>query len=132
MADLKSLNEMLAAAFGILDLASEEIRDIPLEPTIENVSKIGQALSLIFDIQSQLYKINPSLVPEYLKRPSSLPPEVSREFGDVIINANDLCDMGRYKEAISLFENFIAKNPPHFFIKMAKSQIMKIKKDNVV
>ena len=51
MADLKSLNESLAAAARILDEAALEIRDIPLNSKKDNISHIAEALTHIFDIQ---------------------------------------------------------------------------------
>ncbi len=129
MSDLKYLNELLSAASGILDSATAEIRDIPLNPKKENISRIGRALSLIFDIQQQIYKIDPKLEPEYLKRPSPFPPELNRRFGEILIMDADLCTDKKYHEAISLFQGFISENPPDFFIKMAEDRIQKIKKD---
>jgi len=46
MADLKSLNELLSVAAGVLDNAAAEIRDIPLDPKKDHISKIGHALTL--------------------------------------------------------------------------------------
>lgn len=129
MGDLKSLNESLSAAARILDLAAKEIRVIPLNPIKDNISLIGEALSSIFDIQKQIYKANPDLEPEYLKRPSPYPVELNRKFGEVVIKGAQLCDLGRYQEAISLYEGFINEDPPPFFINMAKNSITKIKKD---
>ena len=68
MADLKSLNELLSAEAGILDTAAAEIRDIPLDPKKEHISKIDHALTLIFDIQHLIYKICIELDPEHLKK----------------------------------------------------------------
>ncbi len=129
MADLKSLNDLLSAAAGILDTAAAEIRDIPLDPKKEHISKIGHALTLIFDIQHQIYKISPELEPEYLKRPSPFPPGVNRRFGEILLQASDLCDVGKYQEAISLYESYISENPPEFFIKLAGDRIKEIKLD---
>ncbi len=129
MADHKSLNESLSAAARILDYAATVIRDIPLNPTKDNISKIGEALSCIFDIQNQIYKADPTLEPEYLKRSSPYPAELNRQFGEIVIKDADLCDLKRYQEAISLYEEFIHENPPEFFINMAKDRIDKIKKD---
>lgn len=129
MADLKSLNELLSVAAGILDTASTEIRDIPLDPKKEHVSKIGHALTLIFDIHHQIYKISPELEPEHLKRPSPFPPGVNRRFGEILLQAIDLCDDKKYQEAISLYESYISEKPPDFFIQLAKDRIYKIKQD---
>ena len=129
MPDLKSLNESLSAAARILINAATEIRDIPLNPTKENISTIGKALTLIFKIQQQIYMNDPSLEPEYLKRPSLYPSELNRKFGEIVNKDADLCDIGRYQEAISLYDNFINENPPEFFANMAKDRIAKIMKD---
>ena len=88
MADLKSLNESLAAA-RILDDAATEIRDIPLSPKKDNISHISGALSHIFDIQKQIFKVEPSLEPDYLKRPSPYPAELNRQFGEIVIEDID-------------------------------------------
>src|SRR5512145_3009358 len=129
MADLKSLNDLLCAASRILDSAAQEIRDIPLSPTDNNILNIGEALSHIFEIQKQIYQNEPSLEPEYLKRPSPYPAEINKRFGNLVIADADLCDANKYQEAISLYENFIKENPPEFFVKMAKDRIAKIKAD---
>ncbi len=129
MADIKSLNELLSAAAGILDTATTEIRDIPLEPKKEHIFKIGNALSLIFDIQHQIYKIDPKLEPEHLKRPSQFPPGVNRRFGEILLKAADFCDVGKYQDAISLYESYISEDPPEFFIELTKDRIEEIKKD---
>jgi hypothetical protein len=129
MADLKSLNELLAAVERIMDSAAAEIRDIPLNPAKKNISTIGRALSLVFDIQRQIYNIYPKLEPEHLKRQSPYPAGLNRRFGEIVIKDADLCDLKRYQEAISLYESFISENPPEFFINMAKNRIAKIKED---
>ena len=129
MANLKYLNELLWAAAGILDSAAVEIRDIPLNPTKENISTIGKALTLIIDIQQQIYQVDPKLKPEYLKRSSPYPVELNRRYGDIVIKDADLCDLKMFDKAISLYENFISENPPEFFANMAKNRIAKIKKD---
>jgi hypothetical protein len=132
MADLKYLNELLSAAAGILDSAAAEIRDIPLNPKKENISTIGKALTFIIDIQKQIYDIDPKLKPEYLRRPSPYPAELNRRYGDIVIKDADLCDLKKYQEAISLYENFISENPPEFFANMAERRIAKIKTDHGV
>ena len=67
--------------------------------------------------------------PEYLKRPSPYPAELNRQFGNIVIKDAELCDLKKYSEAITLYENFINENPPEFFINMAKNRIAKIQKD---
>lgn len=129
MADLKSLNETLSAAASILDYAAAQIRDIPLNPKRENISHVGEALTHIIDIQKQIYQIEPNLEPDYSIRTSPYPAELNKKFGEIVIKDADLCDLGKYKEAISIYDSFIAEDPPDFFVNMAKNRINKIKKD---
>ena len=129
MADLKSLNDLLSEASRILDTATTEIRDVPLNPTKENIYRIGKGLDLIFEVQCQIYKIDHSLDPEYLKRSSLSPTGVNRKFGEILLQASDLCDDKKYQDAISLYEDYISENPPEFFANMAKKRIARIKKD---
>ena len=130
MADLKSLKELLSEASDILDTAATEIRDVPLIPTKENIYRIGKALDLVLEVQRQIYKIDPSLEPEYLKRSSPFPTGVNRKFGEILLQASVLCDDKKYQDAISLYEDYISENPPEFFANMAKKRIARIKKDN--
>ncbi len=69
MADLKSLDELLSKAVSLLDSAAKEIRDIPLNPVKENIYKIGDALTSIFELQRQIYDADPDL--ESVKKQSS-------------------------------------------------------------
>ena len=98
-------------------------RDIPLNPSKEHISTIGKALSLIFDIQRQIYNIDPKLKPEYLKRPSPYPAELNRQFGNIVIKDAELCDLKKYSEAITLYENFINENPPEFPPKYRRTMV---------
>ena len=132
MANLKSLNELLSAAAGILNTAAAEIRNIPLDPKKEHISKIGHALTLIFDIQLQIYKISPELEPEHLKKPSPFPSGVNRRFGEILIQTSNFCEVGKHRDAILLYESYISENPPEFFIKLAKNRINKIEQEEKI
>ena len=111
----------------MLDHAAAQIGDTPLEPRKEFIEKIGQALTLIFEIQQQIYKLDPSLEPDYLKQPPPYPRE-SRKFGDVIIQAADYEEAGDYQKAIAAYQEYISQGPPEFFSNMARNQIERIKK----
>lgn len=132
IAELKSLNELLAAAARILDIAASEIRDIPLEPADENISKIGQISSLIFELERQIYTIAPELEPDFLKQPSPFPPGTNRRFGEIIIRATELCHKYKYQDAIDLYESYISECPPDFFIDLAEGEIHRIKTEHSV
>jgi hypothetical protein len=123
----KSLDQLLAAASRILDHVAAQIQDTPLKPTKEYIGKIGQALTLIFEIQQEIYRLEPSLEPDYLKQPPPYTGE-GREFGDVIIHAADCEEAGDYHKAIAAYQEYIAQGPPEFFANMARNQIERIKK----
>jgi hypothetical protein len=129
MPDLESLNKSLSVAAKILDTAASDIRDLQIEPREENIRKVGKALSLIFDIQNQLYAIDSTLKPEYLDSPSPFETEANKRFGEIILMASDMCNEGKYQEAISLYESYISEEPPDFYKELAIGQIHKIEMD---
>jgi hypothetical protein len=127
MADHKSVSELLTLASSILATAANEIRDTPLEPTKEHIDIINNALSLIDEIQQKIYKAEPQLAPDHLKRHSPLPADVNRKFGEILIKANALCDIGEPDKAIELYKKFISEDPPPFIVGLAESRIDMIK-----
>ena len=69
-AALKRLNERLTESAKLLDKAAMEVRDLKLNSKY-NIRKIGEALANIFEIQMQIYKQQPNLRPDYLKKVKS-------------------------------------------------------------
>ncbi|MDH3974304.1 MAG: hypothetical protein OEV42_08495 [Deltaproteobacteria bacterium] len=127
MPSLKKLDDLLTQSTKLLDEAVSQIRDIPFEPAMEQIKKIGMALSYIAELQHAIYKTEPSLTPDFLKEPSPYPGE-NKKFGNILIEANKLCDEGDFNEAIELFENYMLSEPPELFITMARNQIEGIRK----
>jgi hypothetical protein len=66
MASLAKLNSTLRQATKLLDRAAAQIRDLGMNPK-ENVRKVGEALTLLFEIQNEIYTRQPSLTPKFLK-----------------------------------------------------------------
>jgi len=66
MATLESLHETLDGAAKLLDQAAGEIRDIPLEPRRDNIRRVGEILGQIFDLQREIYRLRPELIPTSL------------------------------------------------------------------
>ena len=64
--NLESLHGRLDSAAMLLDEAAGEIRDIPLDPAKPNIRRIGEALGQIFDIQREIYRDKPELIPTSL------------------------------------------------------------------
>lgn len=127
MSDIQSVNELLVLVSSILDTISNEIRATGSGPEKENIDKIDQASSLIGEIQAGIYKKYPELAPEHLKRHSPLPPEVNKKFGDVLVKANALCDIGEPEKAIKLFKKYISEDPPPFIVGLLEGRIETIK-----
>jgi len=128
MTTLKNLDDLLTACSKILDEAATKIGNTDLEPKKKYIQNIGHALTLIFEIQKEIYKLDPSLEPNYLKQPPPYPGE-GRRFGDVIIEAADYEEAGDFRKAIAAYQAYIAERPPDFFVNMAKRQIERIKKE---
>jgi hypothetical protein len=70
MASPESIHQLLTVAARLLDSAASEIRDAKLEPVRENISQIGHALAVIFEIEQKTYTLRPDLKPAYLSEPS--------------------------------------------------------------
>ena len=80
MASLESILEKLNFASESLDQAAKEIHDLPLEPTKMYIRKIGDAFVPIFQLQQEIYRLNPSLIPDSLREEANQPdPELTPE-----------------------------------------------------
>ena len=73
MASFKSLHEHLQIAAERLDQAANEIRDLPLEPAKKHIRLVGEALTNIFQVQSQIYQQIPELQTDFLKEETPVP-----------------------------------------------------------
>ena len=126
---LDHLNKLLREAANKLDRAALEIRDIPLEPRKQHIRKIGEALSNIFDIQHTIYDARPDLEPEYLglsKPPANL--EANRAWGNALIKAFDLEEVGDIDGAVKVWESFVNTAPPKEYLDGAKATLARLKK----
>lgn len=79
MATLESLNKLLCSAADSLDQATNEIRDVPLEPAKSNLQLIGEALVNILQIQQLIYEQAPELMPESDDEEDEPDPDLSDE-----------------------------------------------------
>ncbi len=62
---LDRLNDQLTKSAKLLDACADLIRDLELSPG-DNITRIGEALVNIFEIQRQIYEQRPDLAPDYL------------------------------------------------------------------
>jgi len=107
MASHETLLLTLELAGGLLDRAAGEIRDIPLQPTKEHITRIGQILGEIFEIQQQIYAIRPDLTPSYLIEESPNP-QANRRLTEAMGKALLREDAGDKEEAIGILKQYLA------------------------
>ena len=63
---LDEIERQLARAARILDRSARQLRDVKLNPN-RNIRRIGEALVLVFEIQNEIYRKRPDLMPDFLK-----------------------------------------------------------------
>ncbi len=122
MSTTKDLDLILSRCATDLDRCAGLIKDLPLKPTKENIYRIGSALTEIFDIKEELYKLDPSLKPKDWDAPPC-DEEFNEMFGQALIQAEKLKEGGSVKEAIEVFERFISIGPSQRYVAMANAQI---------
>jgi hypothetical protein len=66
MASLDHLNRLLTKAAHLLDQAAGDFAELGLRPE-RNIREVGKILVAIYDLQKELHKKRPSLIPAYLR-----------------------------------------------------------------
>jgi hypothetical protein len=107
MATPESIHRLLSVAAALLNEAAAEIRDARLAPANENIERIGSALTDIFDIQQQVYRVRPDLMPESIARPTGQA-SANRLLTEYLYKAIELERAGNTHGAIATFEEFLA------------------------
>ncbi len=125
MPSLKELNDMLRDASKSLDLAAQQIRDIPFEPRKENIGTIGKVLAEIFRLKHMIYEIEPELMPEKLRHKPKYP-DKNNSFGKALISAEDYKEKGEIEKAIQVYEDYLKTDPIDYFKEIAFSEIKKL------
>lgn len=125
MTTVDEIHAALKSCSEKLNGCAEMIRNAKLEPVKQNVERIGCALTYIFEIQHEIYKTNPELKPEELKNPKL--DSKNRVFGNLLLEVDGLCEMGKPRIALVQLEAFIASQPGEKFEEMARCQIARIK-----
>lgn len=127
MPSLESINELLIEAAKTLDRAASEIRDAPLVPTKENIYRIGEALTKIYEVQLKIYESCPDLKPDYLKSPIKNPGD-NRALVIAMIEADELAEAGNIDEAIAVLDRFIKNDPAPYLRGIAEAEIERYRK----
>jgi hypothetical protein len=126
MPSLDSLNDLLTQAATLLDMAAEEVRDIPLEPKKENIRWIAAILSEIFEMQQRIYALRPDLKPPFLSEPSKNP-ESNRALGRALVEAGRLDDEGQLDAAVAVLESYQAAESSTHHREIAQSLIERLR-----
>jgi hypothetical protein len=126
MASIEDINKLLGSCAAELDRCAGLIRDAELAPVKENIHRIGHALYNIFEIQNEIFKLQPELMPKGWNEPVT-DKELNRVFGELLIETEDMCQSGKPHTAIERLEAFIGIHPGKNFVEMAKNEIATIK-----
>jgi hypothetical protein len=126
MASIEDINKLLRSCAAELDRCAGLIRDAGLDPVKQNIHRIGHALFNISEIQNEIFKLKPELMPKEWNEPIT-DKELNRAFGELLIESGDLCESGKPLSAIERLEAFIGIHPGKNFSEMAKNEIASIK-----
>lgn len=126
MATLEEIDKSLRDCTGELDRCAALIRDAQLNPVKENIHRIGHALYSIFEIRNEIFKLKPELMPKEWNEPIT-DREQNRNFGDLLIETENLCAAGKPLLAVERLEAFVATRPGDAFATMAKNEIAAIR-----
>ena len=128
MATLEALYKNLERAARTLDKTARQIRDTPLEPTRENIRRIANALSEIFDIQQEIYPLRPELIPHHLWDMRNGRPGPDLIVEAAFRQAKGAAAGGDYSTAIAVLEFLLRCQPAGPHVKRAKAQISRLRK----
>ena len=67
-ATLEYLDARLHRSVKLLSSCTSSVRELELNPQ-RNVRRIAEAMVEVFEIQNEIYKLRPDLMPHYLKKP---------------------------------------------------------------
>ena len=125
MASIESLHEKLLLASSLLNEAAEEIRDIPLSSTSDNIFNIGKALAEIYEVRQVIYVVRPNLKPVELDERTG-DEEANKRLGVLLDKAYQEVRNGNTNKAIVLLQEYAANEPSKFHRDIALNEISNI------
>jgi hypothetical protein len=128
MATLEALFANLNKAARALDKAAAQIRDVPLEPTRENIRRIANILIEIFELQQQIYPLRPELIPEHLWDIRKGRPTRELIIEGAFRRARVAVRAGDTSKAIDVLGFLMRCQPSGPHVKRARAQITKLRK----
>ncbi|MGH7884790.1 MAG: hypothetical protein ACRENO_03735, partial [Thermodesulfobacteriota bacterium] len=102
------------------------IRNTELGSVRDNIKRVAHALKDINEIRLNIYRVEPDLKPEILNETLKYP-EQNEVFALLVLESENLCDLGRYEDAIQLYKEYVTDKPPDYFSKLASAEIRRIK-----
>lgn len=125
MASPESIHRLLTVAARLLDSAASEIRDAKLEPVRENISQIGHALAVIFEIEQKIHVLRPDLKPAYLSEPSPHS-ESNKLLTRFMSEAIEHEDSGEIELAIGKYREYLALEESPFHREIVEGEIRRL------
>ena len=127
----EDLNKLLSECCEQLVDCSGIIKEMPLEPTRENIYRVGKALAEVSEIRSELYKLHPHLKPERWDEPPS-EDDYAKMFQEASRQADEHLQVGKPEKAIETFESYLFIVPSDKYENKAKNEIEKLRKEYYV
>lgn len=126
----QQLHETLRAAVQFLDSAASQVRDLPLDPTKENIRLIAGAIANVFQVLHTVEAESPDLTKRY-DEPSEEVKMANRRLGEALIEAEDIAENGDLKSAQSFLERFAESEPSmrHRDIAIIEATRYKLRRD---
>ncbi len=116
MANLESLEALLAEALQCLDESAGLIRAIPQLNVDQNLRRVGHAIHSVWDIQDEIYTLRPDLKPSFVAEYEQDSKRYEK-LSELANRAHALEAAGNLSEARALFNSLcIAAVSGHFRI----------------
>jgi heme-degrading monooxygenase HmoA len=126
--NLESLHARLDSAAMLLDVAAGEIRDIPLEPAKPSIRRVGEALGQIFDIQREIYRFKPELIPTSLwEGAANADPSSEQIVRGAFRRVETAEAAGDVPMAIKLLEFLLRVQPDGDHVERARDELARLK-----
>ena len=94
----------------------------------ENIHRIGTALANLYEIQNEIHKLRPDLIPKKWKKPKSQAQHRSnRRYGALLIETQNLCEQNNPTKAIERLQSFIRSRPGKNFETLALHELKSIR-----
>lgn len=127
---LHVLNDLLDQTVKNADQCSKMLLDIEELDTVTNTRKIGAALTQLLDLQNEIYRMRPDLLPTHLKAATESGDD-NRKIGSIILEAAQLCQSNQSIKAQGLLRNHINQSSSEYEMQVLKTELARIQRMNI-